>query len=85
MIQLKKWNSEKEEQMKKKEKDLNEKLQRNTESCEQNIKNMNEATAKREKGIPGYQFNNARAALSLSFRSCGQAAGWSRNLSTTTE
>ena len=27
------------------------------------------------KGIPGYHFNNARAALSLSFRSYGQAAG----------
>ena len=38
-----------------------------------------------EKGIPGYHFNNARAALSLSFRSCGQAAGWSCSLFTTTE
>ena len=37
------------------------------------------------KGIPGLLFNNAQAALSLSFRSCGQAAVPSYSLSTTTE
>ena len=37
------------------------------------------------KGIPGKNFNNARAALSLSFLSCGKAAGPSYRMSATIE